>query len=450
MLNLNQLKGLYTNSPLWLKNIYASIPYDIRNGHAYRKWKNFLAEQINDEEYQLIKLKETISYAYSNTAYYKKLFHTLGCTVNDINDLQDIQKLPFIDKDTVRDNYDDLIAKNLPNKRTFFVTTGGTSGEPMKFLQSNNVWSKELAFLYSMFSRHGYYPKMLKASFRGGEFDNNLKEIYWKQNPVHNEIHFSPFHINLETISFYVDKLNALKPLVFHSYPSSLLLLIDCMAERGLALEYIPKLIIIISENYTSNDILKIKNFFDCELLSFYGHSERLILAPTITQGMDIHKIDKRYGLFELIDNNGVAITADSNHGEMIGTSFDNLAMPLIRYKTNDYTHFVNYHKCEIGKIEGRWNQEYLDGKNGSKIYLTALNMHSNIFDNVIQFQFIQNSVGEVDFLVLVKPAFGESDEKKILDAFKKKVGHSINFKLICVAQLMLTTRGKFKRIIRT
>lgn len=63
-------------------------------------------------------------------------------------------------------------------------------GSPMKFLQSYNVWKKELAFIMNFFSQYGYKPSMMKASFRGGEFDGLPLDRYWKYNPVHNEIHF--------------------------------------------------------------------------------------------------------------------------------------------------------------------------------------------------------------------------------------------------------------------
>ncbi|MDY0402778.1 MAG: hypothetical protein RBQ76_05000 [Sulfurovum sp.] len=446
---MNQLKTLYTNSPLWLKKLYASIPYEIRNGTDYRKWKKFLEKEINTEEYQLLKLKETIFYAYENTLFYKNVFDQLGCNIHDFNDLKDVEMLPLIDKDTVREYYDDMIAKSYPQKKTFFVTTGGSSGEPMQFLQSKNVWNKEWAFGFNLFSKYGYFPKMLKASFRGGDFTGLKKDIYWKYNPMHHELHFSPFALNFDTVKFYVNELNMQQPLVYHSYPSSLLLLINCMQEMNLVLDYRPRLIILISENYSKIDIETINHFFQCQVISFYGHSEHLIFAPTIDKELAQYQIDKRYGFCELVDSENKTITHNLTKGELVGTSFDNFAMPLIRYKTNDYASYIDYENAVIGTIEGRWKQEFLDGYNGSKIYLTALNMHSDIFTNVVQFQFIQKVVGQVDFLVIPKSEFKTIDEENILKAFRNKVDNAIEFNLIKVNKLVLTERGKVKKIIK-
>lgn len=449
MLNLNQLKNLYQNSPLWLKKLYASIPYDIRNGNEYRKWKNFLETEINEEEYQLLKLKETIDYAYSNTIYYKKVFDNLKCSVNDINDLKDIQKLPFIDKETVKNNYDDMIAKTYPKNKTFVVTTGGTSGEPMQFLQSKNVWSKELAFVNNYFSRYGYSSNMLKASFRGGKFNELRENIFWKYNPISNEIHFSPFYINSKTIYRYIDQLNKIKPRFLHGYPSSIFALIENMKNADLKLNYDLKAVFLISENFSKDDINYICNFFNCKVTSFFGHSERLIFAPLNSKDHNSYEINKRYGLSELIDKDKQSIYESDKMGELIGTSFDNYAMPLIRYKTNDFTSYSDFENGTLNLIQGRWNREYLSGKDGLKLTLTALNMHSDIFENVLSYQFFQDEIGKVKLLIVPKKNYSREDGVKILKALDEKGGHALEFDIKIIDSPFLTERGKMKKLIK-
>ena len=449
MLNLNQLKNIYSNSPLWMKKLYASIPYEIRNGSDYRKWKSFLEREINQEEYELLKLKETVAYAYESSVYYKNIFDAEHLSPFEINDYTDLSHLPYIDKDIVKDNFDQLIVKEYPRKKTFYVTTGGTSGSPMKFLQSVNVWKKELAFIMNFFGQYGYKPSMMKASFRGGEFDRLPSDRYWQYNPVHNEIHFSPFHINQTTIQDYVRDLNKFKPKFFHSYPSSLLLLIAHMNNNGLQLDYQVKAIFLISENFSLEDIEKIKSFFNCEVSSFYGHSERLIFAPSYANDLSNYRVERRYGYFELVDTSGEVITKNEIRGEIVGTSFDNLVMPLIRYKTNDFTEYVDVEKYIISLIEGRWIQEYLDGKDGLKLYLTALNMHSDIFKNVIRYQFIQRKPGISDLALITNSMFSEIDKKKIVHAIDKKAGHALNIDIKVVESLSLTQRGKLKNILK-
>ena len=86
MISLNTLKKLYMDSPLWMKNLYASIPYGIRNGKSYRDYESFLKKNIDVEAYEIMKMKETLLYAYENTEYYKKTFDSIGISAMDIND----------------------------------------------------------------------------------------------------------------------------------------------------------------------------------------------------------------------------------------------------------------------------------------------------------------------------------------------------------------------------
>ncbi len=448
MINLNKLKKIYTNSPMWIKNLYSSIPFEIRNGKDYRKWKNFLEKELNEEEYEILKLKETIFYAYENTTYYKKVFDNLDCNVLDFNELNDIEKLPFIDKEIVRENFDDFIAQSYSIDKSYYVTTGGTSGNPMKYFQSKNVWNKEVAFVMNYFLSYGYKPSMLKASFRAGVFNNLPKNQFWKYNPINNEIQFSPFHINEKNIKYYVDNLNKNKIQYFHSYPSSILMLIEHMKNQKLYLNYQLKAIFLTSENFSVHDAEIMKSFFKCDVSSFYGHAERLIFAPTYAKDLSSYKVNKRYGYFELIDNKNKVIKNNNQKGEIIATGFDNYSMPLIRYKTNDFVEYIDYDNSIISMIEGRWEREYLLGKNGLKISVIALSFSSETFKNVMQYQFHQAEYGKVEYHIVIKDTFSSNEKDSIEESLNMQAGNMISFEVKIVNQLELTKRGKFKKII--
>ena len=64
------------------------------------EWETLPREDI--EAAQLESLKEIVKYAYDNTVYYKKSFDEAGVKPEDIKTLEDIKKLPFIDKQTER------------------------------------------------------------------------------------------------------------------------------------------------------------------------------------------------------------------------------------------------------------------------------------------------------------------------------------------------------------
>lgn len=421
-----------------MKKVYSLVPFSIRNGREYRRWKKFLTLSINIEEYMNNKIFETIQFAMDNVKYYQ--LH---------NSCFDIEKMPFIDKKIVRSSFRDFQTKNIQSIKYFYVVTGGSTGVPMKYLQSKNVWAKELAFVINNFQCYGYSVGEKKASFRGGDFDNLKKDQYWKMNPIYNEVHFSPFHINEKTVKKYVDKLNNDKILYFHAYPSAMETLMKFMKMQKLTLDYRPKAVFLISENYTMEQVRELKDFFKCNISSFYGHSERLIFAPNVPGKEDFYKVDERYGFFELIDANGKVITKNNVRGEIVGTSFDNFAMPLIRYRTGDYTEYADYEKRIIKMIQGRWDQDYLVGENGEELSIAALNMHSEVFRNVLLWQIRQRTPGQADLRIIPSNNYSDNDSQAILNALNKKVGHTIKFSIIKVPELEKTARGKVKKVIK-
>lgn len=431
-MNLNTLKAIYNRSPFWLKRMVSHLPDSMLIGREYAGYCKYLKEgKLVSEEDIFLKVKETVSFAYNNIAYYKKEYDKVGFNINDFKCLDDLKKLPTINKEIIRDNFEDFI--NSECKKSFYVTTGGSSGEPMKFLQSSNIWSKECAFVQDFFGKQGYSKKNLKVTFRGGEFGDN----FYLYNPINNELHFSPFHLNSKTISSYVEVLNKYKPQFFHGYPSAIRALLELMKDYNVLLDFNVKAIFLISENIDPEDIIDFESFFNCKVTSFYGHSERLVFAPFVKCENDkiLYKNDNRYGYFYLIN------------GEMIATGFDNYAMPLINYCTGDNIESIN--KNGEFNVQGRWDKEYIVGKDDEKISLTALNFHSNLFENVVSFQYYQNRKGYLVIHVIPKVSFGKADIELILESHRQKIGQLVEVEVSIVEELLLSNRGKSLKLVK-
>lgn len=447
-MNLNSLKNLYYNSPSWIKKIYSKIPMHIREGKDYRKWNTFLLQNSGDE-YPLLKLRETLFLAQQHIPYYSAKYSPLGNPGIELNKIEDLKQLPFITKEIVKEHFEELI--NPEHKNTFYVTTGGSTGEPMKFIQSRNLWGKELAFVHSIFSRIGYTPAALKASFRGAQFSKLQKNKYWHYNPIQNEVQFSPFHLNSETIPYYIKEFNKQKPKYIHGYPSAILNFIRLVADPKKILSNIDG-VILISENYQKKDVKEIKDFLGCPVLSFYGHSERLIIAPTIDELCQIYEVDKRYGYFELISEKGENIDEGEQRGEIVGTSFDNLAMPLIRYRTGDYTQLITSKTNKnilFHPVEGRWKNEFIDGKSGEQLTLTAINFHSSHFEGINTYQFIQNDPGKCELVLTANDKISQQQIDSIFKIVNIKIGHAVNLSVKQIETPILTPRGKQLRLIK-
>ena len=110
-------------------------------------------------------------------------------------------------------------------------------------------------------------------------------------------------------------------------------------------------------------------------------HSERAVLAAEGTRS-ELYYFWPHYGFVEFgePDEDGLC--------EVIGTTFDNLAMPLVRYRTGDYVRLAKpdaereFAWPAVEEIAGR-GQEFLVTASGRRISLTAFNMHDAILTAV-------------------------------------------------------------------
>jgi phenylacetate-CoA ligase len=78
-----------------------------------------------------------------------------------------------------------------------------------------------------------------------------------------------------------------------------------------------------------------LRRVFPCATLKHYGHSERLLMAASMP-GDDRYFFWPQYGHMELVDQTGKPVTEPGEMGEIVGTGYDNMVMPLIRYRTGD------------------------------------------------------------------------------------------------------------------
>ena len=92
------------------------------------------------EEYQMNELLKLLAHSYNNVSYYKKIFDKLNLKPGDIKSIKDLQKLPFLTREIVGKNKEELMAKNYSRNRFEYKTTSGTTEESIGFYVEKGVW----------------------------------------------------------------------------------------------------------------------------------------------------------------------------------------------------------------------------------------------------------------------------------------------------------------------
>ena len=422
-------------------------------GKRYWETKLFLdkaqwwgADKI--EKWQSERLQEIVRYAYDNVPGYHTLLDESKVSPRDITCLSDIKLLPFVTKEVLRDNLSDFTSKSISKEKLFYGTTAGSTGIPFGFYQTELNDQIENAFMHSGWERKGWRLGDLSGVLKGAFIGSQRQ--FWKFDRNRNDLLLSSYYLNEDTYSQYVAKIRDYNPTHLKAYPSTATILADLVLANDEVGKLNFNLLLLGSENiYPWQKEKLLKAFPGSKLFAWYGQAEQVILSAMCGTS-DKYHIWPFYGISELINAGGVE-TDIGETGEMLGTSFWNYVTPFIRYRTLDMarrgSNFCE--QCQrkfqlLENIDGRLQEMIVTGKR-RYISMTAMNMHSEVFDNLKQFQFYQDKPGIVVFKMIKKSSFTNQDVHLIRRELLKKLGEDIELKFAFVKNIPRSPRGKHR-----
>lgn len=444
------MRKLYYQIPMPIKRLaLAMIPYPAVAGKKYRETLRlcqYLDQAAGDDIafFQEQQLKKILTYAVNKVAFYKPY----RCKLDNVRSYREALKhFPIIDKKTVQERFEEFISDDIADIRYLKARTGGSSGNQLLFYQDRAIYGIEMAFMHSLWKRVGYSPACRKATFRGVTFDKLKANEYWQYNPIHNELQFSPFHISEDNLGLYLEKMLKYRPEFLHGYPSALTNLAQYIISHELQSQ-LPELqaVLCCSEECTAIQRQRMEQAFSCRVYSWYGHSERVVLAGECEKTQAYHALPG-YGICEIIKPDGQPCSP-GECGEITGTGFWNFSMPLIRYNTEDSARFLgNSCSCRrnnviFDQVESRWKSGILS-KSNVLISAAALNVHEEVFDRVRNFQYYQPQPGSLEILVVPADNWSDGDAEKILALHRSKLKDELDIKIVITDHIPLTKAGK-------
>lgn len=395
------------------------------------------------ESYNNQKLKKIIEHSYKYVPYYRELFDKLKLKPKDVTKVSDLEKLPFIDKNIVRDNFDKFLSKRLID-RVFIkkAKTGGTTGCPLMLYRDYYSINFENASLW----RNWYHAgdnNLKRVTLRGEEvvpLERNTPN-YWRYVPATKELKMSSFHLNDDTARLYLDKIIEFKPDIIYAYPS----VVYKLALYFKKFDQKVKLTAVFtsSENLGSKQKDLIEEVFGCKVFDWYGQAERVSAIAHCEKGN--YHIVEDYSITELIPT--------KQGMEVVGTSYNNFLMPLIRYKTGDIVE-LSSKKCSCGRcfrtierINGRSNK-YIVTPEGAEIPAIILSFITDYAKNIYEAQFLQEKKGEMIVKIVKTDKFTDSDLKELIDLSKKYTSRTMDILVEEVKEIPRGSNGKFVTLI--
>jgi phenylacetate-CoA ligase len=400
------------------------------------------------EQYQLAQLNKLLHHAYDNVPYYRTVFDTIGIHPKNIRSLDELQQLPFLTRDIVKKQINELKAKNF-FKHTFeTITTGGSTGFPLTFYIEKGVSLVTYLAFYRAFLDRADCHFTDRYVFLVGN------DIPWKYQLFGRILLLSSFTLTDENLSFYVKKINKHKPKFIVAYPSAITLLARFMKKNNIP--SFPKMKAIICSGETLYDWQRdlLEDIFHCNVYSYYNHREQTVFATTCEKSHYYH-IFPEYGITELIGTDGKPVKKEGELGEIVGTGFTNFNFPFIRYRTGDIGIYTS-ETCSCGRhyqllrnIEGRL-QEFIVSKTGRFIPLTGVyGLVAHCSNQVKECQLYQEIPGEIIVRIKKDEGYTIKDDDCIQDGFQKRFRNDISISLDYVDNIPRTISGKCQFLIQ-
>jgi phenylacetate-CoA ligase len=337
------------------------------------------------------------------------------------------------------------------------ATTGGTSGVPLRVLRSLEAIVFEQATIDRVIQSVGVDAREARTAVLRGD---NPRDIVVSPNPESEIISngriltMSANAVTHTSVEHIANTLETFAPALLCAYPSALETLARYLRDSGRRLS-IPS-VVTSSEVFRPAAWRLVEQMLGCRLADYYGQAERIAFA--YANAPREYRFQHSYSRVEFIPYDGPAIPEDRDHRlyEVIGTSFWNGLLPIVRYRTGDLVRLpASWGEREL--LELSMGLRTFDGVLGrqqelllcpNSIRITGIGSVPHDVQNVLRLQVVQEDFDSARIFVLPSEEFSVADAEMLLANARARVPEGVNFTVEIATRLERTPRGKTPLIV--
>ncbi len=423
---------------------------DLISGQSISRLLHFLMESQswstgNLVAYQEERLRSLVRHAYANVPFYHDLFKEHHLMPSDINTVTDLNKIPIISKNDMRKHPADYyLARNISIRNCKRMNSSGSTGEPFTYFLTQEAFSMGYACAI-----RGWYWMGYRLGDTYAKLSQNPRTGYYKkvQDLFTRSQYIFIRDLTPGALIDVIHRLNYRQPDYIRCYPDPLLFL-SILISDGNDLQYSPKAINTTGNILTPEARKKIEKAFGAPVFDSYSceASAQFFEGPE----RETYLASMEYAITEVIDNNNNA----AGLGRHITTDLWNLAMPFIRYDTQDIIEKAdkqqdtNIHLAAFSQIKGR-NSDILVTPSGKYLIVHTFTIFFEYFKEIIQFQVLQYEPDSVRVLLVVNNMYNKKTEASIKAGLCDLIGKDVKVEIKTVIEIPLLHSGKRKFIIR-
>lgn len=341
---------------------------DDKSPYLHPQYETMSREQI--ETLQLERLQATVKHC-MNSTFYKKRFEEAGLKPEDIKTLDDLRKIPFTTKQDLRETYPFGMASVPLRKCVRLHSSSGTTGNPTVILHTQkdiDEWANAVARCLWMV---GLRPDDVFQNSSGyGMFTGGLGFQYGAER--------------LGTLTIPAAAGNSLRQIKFikdfgttaiHAVPSYVTRLYEVMQSEGVDPRRDTKLKVLAigAEPHSEEQRKRIENMLGVKAYNSFGMSE--MCGPGVgfecKEQNGLHFWEDYY-IVEIVDPVTLEPVPDGEIGELVLTTLNREAMPLLRYRTRDLTRVLG-RTCPCGRNHVRLDR--MRGRSDDMMVLRGVNI---------------------------------------------------------------------------
>lgn len=397
------------------------------------------------EVLQTERLRATIKQC-MNSPFYRKRFEANHIRPEEIRNLDDLQKIPFTTKQDLRDNYPFGLAAVPMEEVVRLHSSSGTTGTPTVILHTQrdlNEWANAVArCLYMVGLRPG---DIFQNSSGYGMFTGGLGFQYGAERLGMLTVPAAAGNTKRQ-IKFITD----FGTTALHAIPSYAGRLYEVMVEMGIDPRRDTNLhtLIIGAEPHSEEQRKRIENMLGVKAYNSFGMSE--MCGPGVAfeckEQNGLH-IWEDYYIVEIVDPNTLEPVPEGEIGELVLTTINREAMPLLRYRTRDLTRILPG-ECPCGRHHIRLDR--MKGRSDDMMILKGVNIFPIQIETILmQFAELGNNYlitltnEEANDLMTVEVELKEfSDDYPHLQALTKEIVRQLKDEILITPIVRLVPKG--------
>lgn len=325
------------------------------------------------------RLRATVELEYNNVPAYRKRMDEAGVKPEDINGIEDIVKLPFMQKTDLRDNFPyGLFAADLKDI-VRIQGSSGTTGKPIVSGYTENdikVWTEMVA--RALTAAGGTKDDIIQIAYGYGLFTGGLGA-----HQGATEIGATVIPMSSGNTQRQIIMMKELGTTMLCCTPSYATYLAETIHEMGIKPEELKlKSGCFGAEPWTEEMRQHLEELLDFDALDIYGLTE--IGGPGVAfECMEKHgmHINEDHVLAEIIDPITEEPLPDDTPGELVFTTLTKTGVPMIRYRTHDIC-TLHHGTCACGRTTVKMSR--ITGRTDDMLVIRGVNVFPSQIEAVL------------------------------------------------------------------